>query len=170
MTRITSAQGPIRTAVGETLSIAIPGKIEGGQPPITYTQQWHVDERPVKGETGETFLVRAQDDRKKITCVTTATDAIGRILILKPSNEIFVGLPQRGASGPGQCPPRIKKECPTAPPIEKRAQVAKASYIPTPKPAKAKPTQAQIRAEMRKAGGCRSCAERARARRKNQSS
>ena len=170
MTRITSAQGPIRTTVGEILRIAVQGKIEGGQPPIVYTQQWCIEGRPVDGETGSSFVVRAQDDRKKITCVTTATDAIGRVLILKPSNEIFVGPLLRGASGPGQCPPRVTKECPTAPPIQRRVKPAQSSSRPVPKPAASKPTQAQIRAEMRKAGGCRSCAERARARRKNQSS
>lgn len=165
MTRITSALGPVRAAVGEKLRIAVPGKIEGGQPPIAYTQQWHVNGRVINGETGDSFVVRAQDDRKKITCITTATDAIGRVLILKPSNEIFIGERQRGSQGSRDCPPRQKVECPEAPPIQKRAKPAAA---PQSKPKK--PSTAQIQQEMRKAGGCRSCAERARARRRNQES
>ena len=166
MTRITSALGPVRAAVGEELRIAVPGKIEGGQPPITYTQQWHVNGRKITGETGDTFIVRAQDDRKKITCITTATDAIGRGLILKPSNEIFIGERQRGPQGSRDCPPRQKVECPEAPPIQKRAKPAKTAPQAKPK----KLSTAQLQQEMRKAGGCRSCAERARARRRNQGS
>lgn len=166
MTRITSALGPVRAAIGEELRIAVPGKIEGGQPPIVYTQQWHVNGRKINGETSDTFVVRAQDDRKKITCITTATDAIGRVLILKPSNEIFIGERQRGAQGSRDCPPRKKVECPEAPSIQKQAKPAAAAPQVKPK----KLSTAQLQQEMRKAGGCRSCAERARARRRNQGS
>ena len=168
MTRIISPTGPIRANAGEVIRIAVAGKVSGGQPPITYSQQWHVEGRPVSGETGETFTVREQDDRKRITCVTTATDAIGRVLVLAASNEIFVGQMQRGPSGTRPCPPVSKPVCPEPPELKATAGRAPNS---TSKRDLSKPvaSKEQIKREMRKAtGGCRSCAERARRRRRNQ--
>ena len=160
MTRIISPTGPIRANAGEVIRIAVAGKVSGGQPPITYSQQWHVEGRPVSGETGETFTVREQDDRKRITCVTTATDAIGRVLVLAASNEIFVGQMERGPSGTRPCPPVSKPVCPEPP--EPKAQGKRDLSKPVA-------SKEQIKREMRKAtGGCRSCAERARRRRRNQ--
>ena len=180
MTRITAQNGYQWTSVGEQLRIAVPGKIEGGQPPITYTQQWHVNGRPVKGETSAYFTVREQDDLKEITCITTATDAIGRVLVLKPSNSILVGKNERCKPPARVCPPKPEPNCPEAPEIERRnrqqpskpvSRTRKGGTAPVAKPsavAKQKPSPAQLRREMEKArGGCKSCAERARARRRN---
>ena len=146
MTRITSAFGPIRAAVGDELSIAVPGKVDGGQPPIAYSQQWHVNGRKIDGETGDVFVVRAQDDRKKITCVTTATDAIGRVLVLAPSNEIFIGQKQRKPEPDRICPPKQQPECPETPPIAKRTATAKpAKAVPQKKKTSANPSATQAR-------------------------
>lgn len=163
MTRIIQAYGSPRAKVGDVLSIAVAGRVDGGSPPITYTNQWHVEGRPINGETGETFTVREQDNGKRITCVTTAIDGIGRRLILAPSNEILINPPARGPEGPGQCPPKREYTCPETPPIEKRAKPQPKTKTAKPKPkAKAQPSPDQIKREMRKAGGCRSCGGRRR--------
>ena len=181
MTRIVQAYGSPRAKVGDVLSIAVAGEVHGGVPPITYTNQWHANGRPIEGAVEQTFQVREHDDRKRITCVTTATDSVGRSLILRPSNEILVGQKLRGEEGSRDCAPiPCKPEpqpCPTAPALRKRCPEKKPQVKTGPKKPVAKPKMAnrktpspeQIRREMRKAGGCRSCAERAR-RRRNQAS
>ena len=172
MTRIIQAYGSPPAKAGDILSIAVEGKVAGGMPPVTYSNQWHRDGLPIKGETADRYTVVSADDGKRITCVTTATDAIGRKLVLAPSNEVLINRPARGKEGTRPCPPVEKKECAKAPEIEKKAaaasspktqkaktQGAKASAKPV---AKAKPSSEQIRREMRKAGGCRSCGGRRR--------
>ena len=168
MTRIIQAYGSPRAAVGDVLTIAVAGQVDGGMPPITYENQWCQDGVPIKDAKGDTFTIRDTDLGKRITCVTTAIDGMGRILVLAPSNEVLCGKQPRGMAGPGQCPPKPKICCPTQPsgetPVRPEPQ-AKAKAAPKtkakPKP-KAKPTSEQIRREMRKAGGCRSCGGRRR--------
>lgn len=163
MTRIIQAYGSPHAKAGDVLSIAVEGKVSGGMPPVTYANQWHRDGLPIKGETQDTYTVVSADDGKRITCVTTATDAIGRQLVLAPSNEILINRPARGKEGTRPCPPQEKKDCPTAPDLGRSAPAKNAQAKPAKKAAaKSKPSSEQIKREMRKAGGCRSCGGRRR--------
>ena len=196
MTRIIQAYGSPRGGIGDVLSIAVPGRVQGGSPPITYTNQWHLDGLAIAGATQDTFTVRDGDLGKRITCVTTATDAFGRTLILAPSNEILIGKPGAMFRPEEPCPPPKREVCcPTAPPLldkppehkepcepaatALRKSIASAQGKPAKKPVAAPaqraataqrpaaskqstPSIAQIKREMRKAGGCRSCGGRRR--------
>ena len=187
MTRIIQAYGSPRCGIGDVLSIAVPGRVDGGSPPITYTNQWHLNGLAIAGATQDTFTVREGDLGKRVTCVTTATDVFGRQLILAPSNEILIGRPGPMFRPEEPCPePTRKVCCPTAPPLLDeppkdpcepattvlRRELAAAQGKPAPKkPVAAKrpaakkqstPSIAQIKREMRKAGGCRSCGGRRR--------
>ena len=196
MTRIIQAYGSPRGGIGDVLSIAVPGAVTGGSPPITYTNQWQVNGVSVPNATGDTFTVLDEHLGRRITCVTTATDNFGRRLILAPSNEILIGKPGAMFKPQEPCPkPTRKVCCPTAPPlldeppkeeipcepakVALRKSLAAAQGKTTRKPVatpdrRAAPAQrpavspqstpsiAQIKREMRKAGGCRSCGGRRR--------
>jgi len=195
MTRIIQAYGSPRGGIGDVLSIAVPGAVTGGSPPITYTNQWQVNGVNVPNATGDTFTVLDEHLGRRITCVTTATDNFGRRLILAPSNEVLIGRPGPMFKPEEPCPePTRKVCCPTAPPLLDeppkdpcepattvlRRNLAAAQGKPAPKkpvaaPAKrattakrpaakkqSTPSIAQIKREMRKAGGCRSCGGRRR--------
>ena len=188
MTRIIQAYGSPRGGIGDVLSIAVPGAVTGGSPPITYTNQWQVNGVSVPNATGDTFTVLDEHLGRRITCVTTATDNFGRRLILAPSNEILIGKPGAMFKPQEPCPkPTRKVCCPTAPPLldeppkeEIPCEPAKVALrkslaaaqgktikkpVATKRPAASQqstPSIAQIKREMRKAGGCRSCGGRRR--------
>ena len=161
MTVIYNSHGSTRVNAGDMVVIKTNGAISGGRGPYVMTQQWHRDGGPISGATERTYNVTDADVGHTLTCVQTATDATKRTLVLRPSNQILVGKAQRGARPDRSCPPGT---VPNGPSERKRKEVPAVSRV-KPAPVQAKPDRTQLQAELKKArGGCRSCAERAKAR------
>lgn len=162
MTVIYHSHGSPRVTPGDRVIIKVNGAVTGGQGPYVITTQWRLDGSPIEGATGSTYDVKEEDLGHTLTCVQTAQDATGRQLVLKPSNQILIGKAQRGARPDRECPPGT---VPNRPRTAKQIVPAVKRDKPAPAPATSKPTRTQLQAEVRKAkGGCKSCAERAKAR------
>ena len=162
MTVIYHNHGSPRVNSGDTVVIKTNGAVTGGRGPYTMTAQWHRDGAPIDGATQTTYTVTDADVGHALTCVQTATDATKRTLTLKPSNQILVGRAKRGARPDRDCPPGT---VPHGPQVTRQVVPAVKRPSKPPAPATSKPTREQLQAEVRKAkGGCRSCAERAKAR------
>lgn len=160
MTVIYNHLGSPRVNSGDTVVIKTNGAITGGRGPYSMTQHWHRDGAPIKDATDKNYKVTDADVGHTLTCVQTATDATKRTLVLRPSNQILVGRAKRGERPEKECPPGTVKH----PPERKKQTVPAVSRV-KPAPASARPTREQLKAEVKKAkGGCRSCAERAKAR------
>lgn len=157
MTVIYNRYGSPRVSPGDVVVIKTNGAVTGGKGPITLSSQWHIDGRAIDGETADQYKVKDSDLGHTLTCIQTATDVTGRKLKLKTSNQILVGKAKRGDRPEKKCPPGTVKH----PPERKKQTVPAIS-----RPAGSKePTREQLKAEVKKAkGGCRSCAERAKAR------
>ena len=160
MTVIYHHHGSPRVAPGDLVVIKTNGVVTGGMGVISLTHQWHLDGRAIEGETNPQYKVKESDLGHTITCQQTATDVTSRQLALKPSNQILVGKAKRGVRPDKECPPGTVKH-----PPERKQQVVAALSRVKPAPAGAQPTREQLKAEVKKAkGGCKSCAERAKAR------
>lgn len=157
MTVIYNRYGSPRVSPGDVVVIKTNGVVTGGRGPITLTNQWHIDGRPISGETKAQYKVKDTDLGHTLTCIQTATDSTNRKLQLKQSNQILVGKAKRGGRPEKKCPPGTVKH-----PPERKKQIVPAISRPA---GSKEPTREQLKAEVKKAkGGCRSCAERAKAR------
>lgn len=160
MTVIYNHHGSTRVNAGDMVVIKTNGAISGGRGPYTMTQHWHRDGAPIDGATGKTYNVTEADVGHVLTCVQTATDATKRELVLRPSNQILVGRAKRGERPDRKCPPGTVPHGPKT-----TRQVVPAVSREKPAPSQSKPDRTQLQGEIKKArGGCRSCAERAKAR------
>ena len=158
MTVIYNRYGTPRVNKGDMVVIKTNGAVTGGIGPYTLTAQWYRDGTPIASATGNQYSVTDIDVGHTLTCIQTAQDSTGRTLQLRPSNQILVGKAERGPRPNRECPPGTTPNRPTA------SKVVPAISRTKPAPT-SQPTREQLQGEIKKAkGGCKSCAERAKAR------
>jgi hypothetical protein len=158
MTVIYNRYGTPRVNKGDMVVIKTNGAVAGGVGPYTLSAQWYRDGAPIDGATDNQYSVTDIDVGHTLICIQTAEDSTGRTLQLRPSNQILVGKVKRGARPNPECPPGTTPNRPMA------SKVVPAISRTKPAPI-SQPTREQLKAEVKRAkGGCKSCAERAKAR------